>query len=187
MDFHIYLIQLHSGSLPSRLVQAVTRDPYSHVGICLHRDCREIYSFGRRQVNNFLDGGFVVEQADGEFFRKFPHTMCRIWEIPVTDRQFLGLRTCLTQMEQEAEAYSYDFLGAVLRIFRIPVSFPHAYVCSQFVAEVLESWEILHFSKPACFVTPRDFGYLPGAREIYRGEYLSYCASPTGEEEAVLR
>lgn len=183
---YIYLIQMHSGSLPSRLVKAVTRDPYSHVGICLDSSCREIYSFGRKEVNNFLNGGFVVEQAHGAFFQKFPQTLCRIWEIPVTDHQFFGLQDSLNRMAEESERYNYDFLGAVLRIFRIPVSFPNAYVCSQFVAELLERWEILHFPKAPGFVAPKDFAFLPGAREIYRGNYLAYCTSQKSREEAVV-
>ena len=56
----IYIILMHTKTLPSKLVKAFTRYNYSHVAISLDPTCYETFSFGRKKVNNILDGGFSV-------------------------------------------------------------------------------------------------------------------------------
>ena len=67
----IYIIQMYSNTFPSKLVKFVTKYKYSHIGICLDKECNLIYSFGRKSLNNFLNGGFVIEPKTGDFFKKF--------------------------------------------------------------------------------------------------------------------
>ena len=65
---------MHTYTIPSKIVKIFTNYEYSHVGISLSRECDEIYSFGRKKINSILNGGFVVEKKDGEFFKKFNNT-----------------------------------------------------------------------------------------------------------------
>lgn len=39
----IYLILMHTYTIPSRLVRLFTRYEYSHVGISLEKECNKIY------------------------------------------------------------------------------------------------------------------------------------------------
>ena len=75
----IYILLMHTYTIPSKIVKIFTNYEYSHVGISLSRECDEIYSFGRKKINSILNGGFVVEKKDGEFFKKFNNTKCKIF------------------------------------------------------------------------------------------------------------
>ncbi len=170
----IYVLQMHTGTMPARVIRLMTRYEYSHVAIALEKDCKTTFSFGRRHLHRFWNGGFVVEQQNGPFFTRFRKTRCRIYEIQVTDRQYAFVRCLLANRMLYSQDYAYDYMGILLRYFRIPVTFPNRAVCSQFVAEVLEEGRVTAFDKPACFVKPRDFENCGGFRTIYEGLYRDY-------------
>lgn len=48
------------------------------------------------------------------------------------------------------------------------------YVCSYFVADVLQKAEIYNFNKKVCFIKPKDFEKLSILNEIYTGKYSLY-------------
>lgn len=170
----IYLLLMHTNTIPSRLVKLFTRYPYSHVGISLNKSCEPIYSFGRRHVNTILNGGLSIERKDGEFFSKFNKAVCRIYEKEVTVGQYEYINNKLAEMKQNIDCYKYDFLGIIPRFFNIPVTFENRYVCSYFIAELLDEADIFHFDKPNCLTKPKDFENLDGFKEIFAGSYLSY-------------
>lgn len=169
---YIYIVQMYSQTIPSRIVKLMTKYKYSHVGISLHKECDTIYSFGRRSLYNIFNGGFIVEHKTSKFFKRFSKTICRIYELEITEEQYLQVKDYLTYMEANKEMYKYDFLGVFLRTFNIPVSFKNYYVCSQFVAEVLEKFDIYKFKKDTFYVVPRDFEMIDGIKEIYSGFYI---------------
>lgn len=65
----IYLILMHTNTIPSKLVKFFTRYKYSHVAISLDKNCDTIYSFGRRKVNSILNGGFVIQKNKVSFLK----------------------------------------------------------------------------------------------------------------------
>lgn len=170
----IYLLLMHTNTIPSKLVKLFTRFEYSHVAIALEENCNTVYSFGRRNVNNILNGGFSIENKDGEFFKKFKDTTCKIYEITVTDKQYKDVKNMLLLMKKDKEKYKYDFLGIVPRFFGIPISFKNRFVCSYFIAYVLEKNNIFTFNKDIKLCSPKDFENINGLNEIYKGKYLEY-------------
>ena len=168
----IYIIQMHTHTMPARIIKLATRYEYSHIAISLTADCSKIYSFGRKNPNSILDGGFVVENKDGEFFHKFNKTICRIYEIDVTKKQFIRIMKKIKFMEKYLETFKYDYFGIILRFFRIPVRFKNRYVCSFFVAEILERANIYKFNKKILFIEPKDFEKIRGIKKVYEGNYL---------------
>ena len=77
-------------------------------------------------------------------------------------------------MEENIDQYKYDFFGIVARWFKIPISFENKFVCSYFVAHVLDEANIYKFEKDISLIVPRDFENLKGAMDIYNGSYLGY-------------
>lgn len=75
-------------------------------------------------------------------------------------------------MKIHSDLYKYDFIGIVLRFFKIPVRFKNRYVCSFFVADVLEKAHICKFNKKSRFVEPKDFEKIDGVKQVYEGKYL---------------
>lgn len=170
----IYLIQMHTGTIFSKVVKFVTRYSYSHIAISFNKNCDYIYNFGRRNPDSILDAGFVMENKSGRFFKKFKNTRCRIYEVEVTDKQYEDLIKIVKYMKKNKDIYSYDYLGVFLRFLKIPVTFKNKYVCSYFVAELLEEANVYDFDKKTCFVCPRDFENIDGSNLIYSGRYLLY-------------
>lgn len=170
----IYILLMHTNTIPSKLIKIFTRYPYSHVGISLEKDCNKIYSFGRKNVNSIFDGGFSIEDKTGEFFTKFNKTTCRIYETLITDIQYERLVDILNDIIENKEKYKYDFLGIIPRYFGIPIRIKNYYVCSYFIASLLEDSKIYSFDKKTCMVIPRDFEGMSGFHEIYRGSYRKY-------------
>jgi len=165
---------MHTNTLPSKVVKFFTRYEYTHVAISLDKDCYTTYSFGRRSLYNVLNGGLSVQKKDGTFFNKFNKTICKIYEIEVTEKQYIKVSKILSDMQANIDNYKYDFLGIIPRFFKIPVSFKNKFVCSYFVAYVLEKANIYTFEEEACLVVPKKFEGLKGATEIYKGSYLMY-------------
>ena len=165
---------MHTNTIPSKLVKLFTRYEYSHVGISLNRNCDIIYSFGRRHVNTILNGGLSIEHKHGEFFSKFNKTVCRIFETEISKESYEYIRKTLDDMEKNIDDYKYDYIGIIPRFFHIPFTLKNRYVCSYFIAELLDKADIYHFNKPNCLTKPKDFENLNGFYEIYKGSYLSY-------------
>lgn len=170
----IFILLMHTNTIPANFVKFFTKHQYSHVAISLTEDCSTTYSFGRRKVNNILNGGFCVHKRDGDFFRKFNRTNCKIYEIEVTDEQYEYIKQRLSHMELNKEKYKYDFLGCGLRWLKIPITFKDRYVCSYFIANVLENANVYKFEKNTSFILPRDFENIYSDAQIYEGSYLTY-------------
>ncbi|MBR5227136.1 MAG: hypothetical protein IKV94_00650 [Clostridia bacterium] len=170
----IYIILMHTNTMPSKIVKTFTRYKYSHVAIALDKSCNTLYSFGRKKVNSIINGGFVVTEKTGEFFKKFNKTECKIYELSISDEQYLALKNILETMEEHEQEYKYDFCGTVLRFFKIPITFKNKYVCSYFVAYLLNQAKIYNFNKKLCFVYPKDFENIQESSEIYHGSYITY-------------
>ena len=170
----IYIIQMHTKTIPSKIVSLFTMYKYSHVAISFTKDCNVTYSFGRRNLYSVLNGGFVIEYKNGEFFNKFNYTNCRVYEIEITEEQYAVLYETIEDMKNNQENYKYDYVGIILRFLKIPITFKNKYVCSYFVAEMLKKSNICDFDKKTCFVNPKDFENINGFHLIYTGKYALY-------------
>ncbi len=166
----IYIIQMHTGTFPSKIVKVLSCYPYSHVGISLDQNCETIYSFGRKSLYNFLNGGFVKQKSTDIFYQKYNKTLCRIYELQVTSEQLHALKRILEEFEKNTEQYKYDFVGLILRnVLHLPVVIKHHYVCSHFVAEML--YQIGYCDLIPYQMQPKDFEWLSGVKQIYYGRY----------------
>ena len=170
----IYIIQMHTHTIPSKFIKLFTRYNYSHIAISLDKKCNKIYSFGRKKYNTVLDAGFVEEHKNGKFFTKFKDTNCRIYELEITEKQYRTLKRRINYMKNHEELFKYDYVGIFLRFFKLPVSFKNKYVCSYFVGKLLEDAGICKFNKESFFIEPKDFEKIENLTEVYSGKYLLY-------------
>lgn len=182
MKRDIYIVLSNSGTLPGTVIQKLTHFSYCHAMLALTADCRELYSFGRRSLHNFLNGGFVIERRDGRFFTYFSETRCRILALAVTEEQYAALRRELSIFRDNAREYKYDFIGCCLRYFQLKKTFDRRYTCSHFVAEILQRSGICRFPKGTMLVRPGDFMDVPGVRVVYEGR-LAELATKVQEGE----
>ena len=170
----IYVLLMHTNTIPSKIVRLFTNYEYSHVAISLDKSCSTLYSFGRKKLNNALEGGFTRETKTGEFFAFFNKTQCKIYEIEVTNKQYKNIKQTIEKMHKDSNKYKYDFLGIGFRFFNIPITFKNRYVCSYFIADILEKNDIHKFNKKTSFVRPKDFDNILKSKLIYEGIYNNY-------------
>ena len=170
----IYVLLMHTNTIPSKLIKIFTRSEYSHIGISLDRSCNNIYSFGRKTLRAIWNAGFTVDKKEGEFFKVFNKTKCKIYEVEVTEKQYREVEKILNDMSSNSKIYKYDFFCLIPRFFGIPITLKNRYVCSYFVAQVLERTGIHNFDKNTCLVIPKDFEHIEEFQEIYQGNYTLY-------------
>lgn len=168
----IYILQMHTGTIPSIIIKLFTGYKYSHVLISLDSSLKKMYSFGRKQLFNPLNAGLVIENIDGEFFKHFKKTKCRIYKLTISNEQYNNLRHILNDFEQNINDYKYDIIGLLFKSISVPIKREKHYVCSQFVAEVLSKANIYTFNKPTSLVKPKDFELVSNKKEIYNGLLL---------------
>ena len=163
---------MHTGTIPGTIIKFITRYKYSHILLSLDNSLTKMYSFGRKNISNPLNAGFIIEDINGEFFHKFNKTSCRIYKLTITCQQYKKLEEILSGFEHHRDQYKYDIIGLLFKCFLIPITREKHYVCSQFVAEVLKEAEIYNFNKPTTLVKPKDFEYIENSLGIYCGLLL---------------
>ena len=170
----IYVLLMKTKTSTDRFIRFMTNYEYSHVAISLDKSCDKTYSFGRKKPHSILNGGFITENKNGPFFKVFNDTTCKIYEVETSDEQYEQLKNIIQTMEEKRDTYKYDYLGIAYRFFNIPKTYENKYVCSYFVADVLEKSNIHKFEKEPCFIRAEDFENLDKFKEIYSGKYLLY-------------
>ena len=168
----IYIILSHSGSIPSKFVKTFTHFKYSHVSISLKSNISIMYSFGRKRLNNPLNGGFIIEKKKGPFYKKFKNTSCLILELEINNTEYKKLIKELKKYKDKINIYKYDIFGVVLSIFNIKIDREKYSMCSQFVGNLLTDSGIYKLNKK--IIRPIDFMDLPNKKIIYEGKLLKY-------------
>lgn len=155
----------------SKTIRFITRYKYSHVVLSLDDSFSKLYSFGRKKVHNFLDAGFVTYGVESDFFKTFSKTECIVYEFKITEKRYNRLKKVLDHFEKHVELYHYDIKGLLIRYFYPYIKErKYHYVCSQFVATVLENANVYTFDKPPKFVKPHDFNDIPNLEKVYEGK-----------------
>ncbi|MGN7762371.1 hypothetical protein [Paenibacillus sp. 22594] len=173
-DHSVYILLTNTGTLFTKLIQGYTKAPYNHASISFDRELTELYSFGRKNPSNPLNGGFVHEDLRTGTFSKYPNTTCVIYELHVSGREVEKMRRVLHIFIRSRQKYLYNMLGVIGIALKEPVEFSNSYFCSQFVAEILDRSGIKLWNKLPALVTPDDFRQSDRLELIYQGKLSEY-------------
>ncbi len=174
----VYILLTNTGTLFTKSIQSYTKAPYNHASISFNRELTEMYSFGRKNPNNPLNGGFVKEDIWTGTYSKYPDTTCVIYELQVTPRQIERMKRVLQFFIKNEKKYMYNLLGILGITLHEPIEFSNSYFCSQFVAEVLNRSGIPLWDKLPALITPDDFRQHEQLRLLYEGRLFDYEAIP---------
>jgi hypothetical protein len=83
---YVYILLTDTGTLFTKSIKTYTKAPYNHASISFDRDLNDMYSFGRKNPNNPIHGGFVKEDIFTGTYSKYPETTCVIYKLEVTER-----------------------------------------------------------------------------------------------------
>lgn len=170
----VYIVLSFTGTWLSRVVRIYTRKQYSHVSISLDKDLKQMYSFGRVNVNNPFYGGFVHEVQKQGVFKKFYNTESYIFSIDVNEQQYKKLKKCIKEFSAKKDLYGFNILGLIGVIFNIKIKRRKKFYCAEFVKHILEKSGVdLGLPDP---VKPYDFLQVENTNFIYKGKINEYSS-----------
>lgn len=170
-DKYIYILLMHTGTILDRIIRVLTRYPYSHAALSLDDTYDKFYSFGRKKVHNIFYGGLVTYGKEGAFFKAFSNTKVQVLRLQVSRKSYAKLKSILHNYENYADMYKYDTKGLVIRfICNNDYKRDKYYVCTAFVADVLQRAKIYEFDKPVVRIKADDFTKIPGIEVVYEGK-----------------
>ena len=170
----VYVVISQTGTAFSRLLKLITQDPYNHVSISLDSELNLMYSFARRKIYCPWIAGFIEETPTGGMFERKPKTECSVYALSVTTEQYHLLLENLSPFLLEPERYRYNFLGLPFIWMGVPFQRKYHYVCSQFVALLLQESGIVESERPSSLMRPYDFAGIKDAELIYCGKLKDY-------------
>lgn len=179
----IYILSTYTGTMLAYLIKRKTKVPYPHVSIGLDKNLEEVYSFGRLHVSNPIFAGFVREYIDSGLYKKKSDTLCRVYSIALTDEQYSSFMITLNYFTQNGKNFKYDSKALFRFLYKKPKQNDTKYVCSQFVAYLLEESNVNIFYKPSYLVTPLDFYQLNDLTIEYEGLLSEYRNSLSKKEK----
>jgi len=88
MAHTIYIVLTKTGTLLSKAIGMYTGREMNHASIAFDEGLYEMFSFGRRQLNNPLSGGFLREDAERGLFESAD---CVIYRCRISHYQYLEM------------------------------------------------------------------------------------------------
>lgn len=175
----VYVVFFQTSTMPAKIVRFFTGYKLNHSSIAFDPSLEPMYSFGRKTVNNFLNGGFVLEHLNKGVFEKFNNTQIVVCKINVPVFQYLLLKESVQKFCENKEL-KYNFIGAILLPLGIGYAPKNKYTCSQFIGEVFTHSGIAKFDKFFSLVTPKDLleylqvNFKDEFNVIYSGQMSKY-------------
>lgn len=170
----IYIVLSQTNTLPARLIQFYTKEPYAHASLALDEELREMYSFARKGIYNPLNGGFVEEHLDRGILGRCKTAQCCVYELKISEEQYHSIQQEIERFKRNQSRYSYNFIGLLGVVLNIPISTDSTYFCSEFVATVLARSNISILDKHCALVRPIDFRLNPHLTPVYSGLLTQY-------------
>ena len=170
----IYIVTTYTGTFLSYLIRNISKTPYAHVSIALNQDLAPMYSFGRLNPKTPLFAGFVEENINQGLYAIRKNTMCRVYSLDVTDSQYNKLYDNIMEVSRNRKKYDYDVRALVYLSINKPREREYKYVCSHFVADMLQKSGINIYDKNSYEIRPNDFYDLDSLNLEYEGLLSRY-------------
>ena len=170
----IYIITTFTGTFLSSLIKNIIKTPYAHVSLALNEDLKPMYAFGRLNPKTPIFAGFVEENVNQGLYEIRSNTMCRVYSLEITQNQYDKLIENIKVVSDNRKSYDYDVKALMYLSINRPRKRENKYVCSNFVADMLEKSDIDLFTEPAYKVRPNDYYDKPQLELIYEGLLSKY-------------
>ncbi|MFD2656537.1 MULTISPECIES: hypothetical protein [Gracilibacillus] len=181
---YVYIMLSDTGTLFTNVIKTYTKAPYNHASLAFDPELKEMYSFGRKNPKNPLNGGFVKEDIWTGTFNKYRNTTCVIYRLQVTEREIDKMKRILEVFIKKNDKFLYNILGVIGVSLKEPVEFSNSYFCSQFVADILYRSGIKISDKLPAMVTPDDFRKNDRMELIYEGKLFDYAPIKQNESKS---
>ncbi|NMB30269.1 MAG: hypothetical protein GX988_02345 [Clostridiales bacterium] len=173
-EYALYLVLTQTGTRVSRLIKFYTRAPFNHVSVSNDERLANMFSFARQNAPKLFPAGFTKENVADGVFAMYSSVPCVIYKIPVTYEQYTRFNSLIEKFNNDKKLYKYNLLGFITMMFNIPIKPKHSFMCSQFVAYILQEAGIINFNKRLSLVKPDDFRHMDNLQLIYSGDIKEY-------------
>lgn len=171
----IYIVATYTGTVLSSIIKTLSKVSYAHISLSLEQDLTPMYGMGRKYARTPIIAGLVQENISQGLYALKPNTECRVYSLPVTDKQFNNLKYNLSLCWMNRGLYKYDVRALVrMKVNRAKPIKNNRYVCSNFVADILEISGINIFEKPSYAIQPKDFLKNNRLNIVYEGKLSEY-------------
>ena len=153
----IYILLTKTHTVLSRTIAYVTKDAYTHAALSLNKELTELYSFGRIYKNNPFIGGFIKESFVNSVYSDNMNCNCAVYSIQISDVQFNEICEKLEEMKSAPKEFKYNTLGLLGTALGISVQRKNRFFCSEFVADMLDSIDMLPLDYSPDKTRPSDF------------------------------
>lgn len=167
----IFLLLTDTETMLTRMIKSYTRQPYNHASIAFDAELTEVYSFGRKVVNNPFIGGFVREDLHSVIFEQ---ATCAVYSLKVSQEEYRRMYRFIHAIAAQQEQYRYNFIGLFGVMFNTPIRRKYAFFCSQFVASVLMEGQVSDAAKDPSLVEPSELPYTANFELIFEGKIQDY-------------
>lgn len=167
----VFLVFTDTKTTLSKMIKLYTRHAYSHVSVAFDSQLKDMYSFGRKEVENAFQGGFIKEDIRNKLFQR---AECAIYKCEVTDEGYKSIIDYIQSLEQKQGQLKYNVRGLLGVVINKDIPREDAYFCSQFVAEVLMNGGIRIGDKPLNLIMPSDISNDSQLQYIYSGSLSDY-------------
>ncbi len=170
----IYLVLTDTGTMFTRMIKSITRQPYNHASIAFDAELTEVYSFGRKTARNPFIGGFVREDLRSILFMQAD---CAVYALTVTPDEYKKMHRYIQGVAAQKERYRYNFIGLFGVMVQRPIQRKHAFFCSQFVASVLREGKVMDSGKDPSLVEPGELPHSANFQMMFEGRVKDYRTS----------
>ncbi len=171
MNKSIYIVLSQSYTVLSRIIKKITKDKYSHVSLSFDKECRDMYTMGRKWTRWPFYGTYKKESIYKGVYNLNINAEILIYELTVTDKQYNNIIKLLDQYGNSSKGY--NFIGLILAIFNKKLD-RKKYYCSEFIYKILSDGSVNIFPKTDNIVKPMDFVKIKGLNKIYEGKIIKY-------------
>ncbi len=174
----VYVLLSKTKTIPSRMINRMTRGTYTHTSMALTEETDRFYSFARRKLHNFLKAGFLMEDLHSFVFARYADCACVLYALEISDESYEKMQVRIRDFEKNYDKAKYNFLGMLP--LRLGIRFRRAYklTCSQFVAVILDTSEEIKLPKDPYLMLPNDFPKIQGIKKIYEGTIQNCTFAP---------
>lgn len=177
MQKNIYVVLSGPLTMSGKVIRKITKNSYSHASISLDKELNEMYSFARFHYQNPIVGGFVHENADNLTLKKEADVFIKVFEIPVTKKQYKSIKNIIEYFKEHEEKYMYNLLALILYPTGIHCRIRDSYICSEFVAHLLKESGIEKEKIKNTRLTPSQLITILQEYECYEGSVQNYIST----------
>lgn len=146
----VFLVLMSGDSIISQGIKFVTKSKYSHVALSFDPTLEKMVSFGVEGSKKGAVGGLIQENI-----KKKPDIKFGVFTIFLKEEDWKKLKKNVDAMIMNTGKTVYSYFNIIVsQLFKIPVEFDTAMVCSQFVDKMLKLVDVDITKMNAALVSP---------------------------------